>query len=169
MQSLYEDYRGRIWVFTGRGFAYFNDGRFVAVNGVPSEEVYSIAGDKAGNLWLSGNKGLSRLLEGRLVEHFPWSALGRQEEARVVVPDQGGVWLSFARDGGVSYFKDGQVRASYSAADGLGEGHVPGLRLDADGALWAATQDGGLSRIKDGRIATLTSRNGLPCDSISGR
>jgi PAS domain S-box-containing protein len=166
VQSLYEDYPGRIWVFTGRGLAYFNDGRFVAVNGVPSGEVYSIAGDKAGNLWLSGNKGLSRLLEGRFVEHFPWSALGRQEEARVVVPDQGGVWLSFARDGGVSYFKDGQVRASYSAADGLGEGHVPGLRLDADGALWAATKEGGLSRIKDGRIATLTSRNGLPCDSI---
>ena len=64
------------------------------------------------------------------------------------------------------YFKDGQVRASYTAADGLGKGHVPGLRLDRDGALWAATQEGGLSRIKDGRIATLTSKNGLPCDTI---
>ena len=36
----------------------------------------------------------------------------------------------------------------------------------ADGALWAATEGGGLSRIKDGRIATLTSKNGLPCDTI---
>ena len=70
------------------------------------------------------------------------------------------------RDGGVSYFKDGQVRASYTAADGLGKGHVAGLQLDRDGALWAATEEGGLSRIKDGRIATLTSRNGLPCDTI---
>jgi PAS domain S-box-containing protein len=32
--------------------------------------------------------------------------------------------------------------------------------------LWAATEEGGLSRIKDGRISTLTSRNGLPCDTI---
>ena len=31
--------------------------------------------------------------------------------------------------------------------------------------LWAATQ-AGVSRLKDGRIATLTSRNGLPCDTI---
>ncbi len=74
--------------------------------------------------------------------------------------------LDSGSSGGVSYFKDGQFRASYTAADGLGEGRVPDLQLDPDGALWAATQDGGLSRIKDGRIATLTSRNGLPCDAI---
>ena len=80
--------------------------------------------------------------------------------------EQGGVWLGFWRDGGVSYFKDRQLRASYTAANGLGKGDVPGLQLDRDGALWAATEEGGLSRIKDGRIATLTSRNGLPCDTI---
>jgi len=45
--SLFEDYRGRIWALRDRGLAYFKDGRFVAVNGVPSEEVYSITGDKA--------------------------------------------------------------------------------------------------------------------------
>ena len=165
-QSLYQDDRGRIWVSTKRGLAYFEDGRFVGVSGVPSEEVYFIAGDETGNLWLSGNKGLSHLVKGRLVEHFPWTALGRRQQAKVVVPDQGGVWLAFWQDGGVLYFKDGQVRASYTAADGLGKGHVPGLRLDADGALWAATEEGGLSRIKDGRISTLTNRNGLPCDTI---
>ena len=165
-QSLFQDDRGRIWVFTGHGLAYFKDGRFVAVNGVPSEEVYSITGDKAGNLWLSGNKGLTHLLQGRLVEHFPWSALGCREQGMVVLSEKGGVWLSFWGDGGVSYFKDGQIRASYTPADGLGKGHVPGLQLDQDGALWAATSEGGLSRIRDGRIATLTSRNGLPCDTI---
>ena len=168
LQSLFQDDQGRIWVFTGRGLAYFKDDRFIAVNGVPSTEVYSITGDKAGNLWLSGNHGLSHLRDGRLIEHFPWSALGRHQQAKVMVFDgeRGGVWLSFWNDGGVEYFKDGQVRASYTAADGLGKGHVPGLRLDHDGALWAATEDGGLSRIKDGHIATLTTRNGLPCNTI---
>ena len=165
-QSLFQDNRGRIWVFTGHGLAYLKDGRFVAVNGVPSGKVYSITGDKAGDLWLSGDRGLSHMLDGHLVEHFPWSALGRRERAKVVISDQGGVWISFLRDGGVSYFKDRQVRASYTAANGLGKGNVPGLQLDRDGALWAATEEGGLSRIKDGRIATLTTRNGLPCDSI---
>jgi PAS domain S-box-containing protein len=32
--------------------------------------------------------------------------------------------------------------------------------------VWAGTEEGGLSRIKDGRIATLTTKNGLPCDTI---
>jgi signal transduction histidine kinase len=77
---------------------------------------------------------------------------------------QGGLWLGL-REGGVAYFKDGQVRASYSSADGLGEGIVDGLQLDRDGTLWAATE-GGLSRVKDGHVATLTSKNGLPCDTV---
>jgi ligand-binding sensor domain-containing protein len=166
IQSLFQDDRGRIWVSTDHGLAYFADGKFVAVNGVPSQEVYSITGDKAGNLWLSGNKGLSHMRHGRLVENFPWSVMGRHQQAKVVVPDRGGVWLAFWIDGGVLYFKDGQVRASYTAADGLGKGHVPGLRLDRDGSLWAATEEGGLSRIKDGRIVTLTMKNGLPCAAI---
>lgn len=165
VQSLYCDHRGRIWVFTARGLAYFTDGRFVAVSGVPSTEVYSITGDEADNLWLSGNHGLTHLLKGRLVEHFPWSALGRHQQAKVAVSDKGGVWLSFWTDGGVMFFKDGQVRANYGVTDGLGRGHVSGLRIDGEGVVWAGTE-GGLSRIKDGRIITLTTKNGLPCDTI---
>jgi signal transduction histidine kinase/ligand-binding sensor domain-containing protein len=165
VQSLFYDHRGRIWAFTARGLAYSDGSRFVAVAGVPSNEVYSMAGDEADNLWLSGNRGLTHLLKGRLVEHFPWSALGRRQQAKVVVCEKGGVWLSFWIDGGVMYFKDGQVRAKYSVADGLGRGHVSGLRIDSEGVVWAGTE-GGLSRIKDGRIATLTMQNGLPCDTV---
>ncbi len=165
VQSLFCDYRGRIWAFTAHGLAYFGDGRFVTANGIPSTEVYSIVGDEADNLWLSGNRGLTHLLKGRLVEHFPWSALGRSQQAKVILCDHGGVWLSFWIDGGVMYFKDGQVRASYTVAEGLGKGHIPGLRIDRKGAVWAGTE-GGLSRIKDGRITTLTTNDGLPCDTI---
>jgi signal transduction histidine kinase/ligand-binding sensor domain-containing protein len=164
-QSLYEDSRRRIWVFTKGGLAYSDGSRFVAVPGVPSEEVFSITGDEAGNLWLSGNRGLTHLRSARVIEHFPWSTLRRAQQAKVVLADNGGVWLSFWNDGGVEYFKDGQLRASYGVADGLGKGHVPGIQLDQEGALWAATE-GGISRIKDGHVATLTSGNGLPCDRI---
>jgi signal transduction histidine kinase/ligand-binding sensor domain-containing protein len=169
VQSMYQDDAGRIWVFTGHGLAWFNNGRFVSVDGVPSTEVYSITGDNAGNLWLSGDKGLSHLREGRLIENLPWTALGDRKQAREIVFDQGrgGLWLGgLWQDGGVNYFKDGKVRFSYTNANGLTKGSVSGLRLDRDGAVWAATQPGGVSRIKDGRITTLTTRNGLPCDRI---
>jgi PAS domain S-box-containing protein len=165
-QSLWQDFNGRVWVSTNSGLAYFDGDRFVPVGGLPSKEVYSMSGDAAGNLWLSGNAGLSRFHDGKFVENTPWAALGRQQQAKVVVADDGGAWLSFWQDGGVLYFKDGKVRATYTPAQGLGEGHVSGLRRDRDGAIWAATEEGGLSRIKDGRVSTLTTANGLPCDAI---
>ena len=166
-QSLFQDGSGRIWVSTHKGLAYFDGRRFIRVNArLPSNEVYAISGDQAGNLWLSGNMGLSHMIGTNLVETFPWSVLGRKQQAKVLVADRGGVWASFWDDGGVEYFKNGRVEASYGASEGLGLGHVPGLRLDSEGALWASTQNGGLSRIKNGHVATLTTSNGLPCDNI---
>jgi signal transduction histidine kinase/ligand-binding sensor domain-containing protein len=166
-ESLFQDDRGRMWAFTRHGLAYFQDGRFFAVNGVPGGDVHYIMGDKAGNLWLSEGQSLLHVMDGRLVEQIRWPALGRRQGAGLVLCDRrGGLWLGFWDQGGVSYLKDGQLRASYTAANGLGEGQIGGLQLDEDGTLWAATQAGGLSRLKDGRIASLTSRNGLPCDTI---
>jgi signal transduction histidine kinase/ligand-binding sensor domain-containing protein len=165
--SLFQDDRGRIWISTTGSFAYFENGRFIPVSAVPGGQVHSMAGDGAGNLWISlQDHGLFHLLQGRVVEQIPWARLGRKDFAYALFPDpaQGGLWLGFYQ-GGVAYFRDGQVRASYAAADGLGEGWVTDLRSDQDGTLWAATE-GGLSRVKNGHVATLTSRNGLPCDAV---
>src|SRR5262249_37078370 len=67
--------------------------------------------------------------------------------------------------GGVARFADGRIQESYTVSSGLGTGAVRHLRLDQDGTIWAATE-GGLSRLKNGRVATLNSRNGLPCDIV---
>src|SRR5262249_49892809 len=97
---------------------------------------------------------------------FSWRELGHEEHISVLTADplQGGLWLGF-HNGGVAYFKDGQVRAAYGTADGLSGGRVDDFRLEPDGTLWASTA-GGLSRLKDGRVATLNGKNGLPCDAV---
>jgi signal transduction histidine kinase/ligand-binding sensor domain-containing protein len=164
-QSLFQDDDGRIWVSTARGLAYSKQGRFIRTNAVPAGDVHFIAGDKSGNLWLSESKRLVHIVDERVVEDLPWSELGDGADALLPDAKQGGVWLAFWNTGGVSLFRDHCIRARYTAADGLGEGHVPDLQLDGDGAIWAATQ-GGLSRLRDGRIATLTTKNGLPCNEI---
>jgi signal transduction histidine kinase/ligand-binding sensor domain-containing protein len=167
VQSLGQDGE-RIWVTTSRGVSYLENGRFTPVSGVPGGKgSNSITADGVGDLWISQDQGLFHLRRGRVVEQIPWATLGRKEAALSVVPDprQGGLWLGFFY-GGVAYFKDGQVRGSYAAADGLGAGSVGGLQLDRDGTLWVATE-GGLSRLKNGRVATLTSKNGLPCDAVN--
>jgi signal transduction histidine kinase/ligand-binding sensor domain-containing protein len=167
VESVFEDIRGRIWVSTGRGIAYFENGRFTRVSDVPSGHVHSIAGDGIGNLWLNQEQSLFHLRGGAVVERIPWARLQRSEAPRALLldPIQGGLWLGFSSS--LVYFKDGQIRMSYSRADGLGEGRVTGLQLDGDGTLWAATE-GGLSRVKNGHIATLNSKNGLPCDTVHG-
>src|SRR5262249_9892764 len=159
---------GRIWVATLGGMGYLENDRFNSVSGVPGGGgMLSVVQDKAGNLWVDNEKfGLFQLLPRGEVQQVPWTALGHQDHASVLAADpvQGGIWIGFFL-GGIACFADGQVRASFPAADGLGEGHVNQLRFDQDGTLWAAT-DGGLGRLKDGRIATLTTKNGLPCDTV---
>jgi signal transduction histidine kinase len=132
---------------------------------VPSGLTHAIARDNSGDVWISQNQGLVHMSEGNVAEQVPWSQLGHKRSAWSLIPDpeRKGVWLGF--DGGLGLFKDGQIRSSYTTADGLGGGRVTGLQLDADGTLWAATE-GGLSRLKNGQITTLTSRNGLPCDIV---
>jgi signal transduction histidine kinase/ligand-binding sensor domain-containing protein len=166
VESLYQDEGGRLWISTNGGVVYFENGRFSPV-AVPGRFVSSIVGDTAGNLWIGHeSKGLFRLLGSSVVQQIPWAKLGPGDYASVLLVDtpRGGIWLGF-RAGGVVHVKDGQVLASYTSADGLGEGHVGGLRLDQDGTLWAATL-GGLTRVNHGRVNTLTSKNGLPCDAV---
>jgi signal transduction histidine kinase len=168
VQSQYEDASGRHWVSTAKGLAYFADGRFVAVDGGPSREVYAITGDAEGNLWLSGDQGLAHLQHGRFVDNIPWAALGYpQRRAQVVVADSsGGLWLGFSHRSLVLHVKDGKVAATYDTDHGLGKSHIASLRIDAEDTLWAATGDAGLARIKDGRVDTLSMANGLPCNRI---
>ena len=91
--------------------------------------------------------------------------MGQNADPWSLIPDpgRGGLWLGFVDR--MAYLKDGDIKASYTKADGLGSGRVADLHIDNDGTVWAPT-DGGLSRLKDGRITTLTSGNGLPCDSV---
>jgi signal transduction histidine kinase/ligand-binding sensor domain-containing protein len=165
--SLFQDDRGRIWIGTPAGVGYLENDRFISVDGVAGGIINAITEDTGGNLWfVNQTPGLFRFSSGHEVQQIPWASLGHDDPASRLAADplQGGLWLGFS-SGGVAYFADGQVRASYTSADGLGAGRVNYLRVDRDGALWAATE-GGLSRLKNGRVATLTSKNGLPCDGV---
>lgn len=164
--SLFQDDGGRIWASTVSGFGYLENGRFIPVSSIPGGVATAIAQDTAGSLWVAiEHVALFQLLRGAVVSQISWSALGHKDHTSAMAADPShGLWLGFHL-GGLAYFADGQTHASYTAADGLGEGRVNHLRFDGDGALWAST-NGGLSRLKNGRVATLTGKNGLPCDTI---
>jgi len=164
--SLFQDNTGRVWVSTPYGFGYLDNDRFVSVSTVPGA-VTAMAQDTAGSVWIANEHvALFQLRGVSVVQQIPWSSFGRSDHVSSMIADpvQGGLWLGFFL-GGVAYYSEGQIRASYNVADGLTAGRVNDLRLDPDGTLWIATE-GGVSRLKNGRFATLNSRNGLPCDGV---
>jgi signal transduction histidine kinase/ligand-binding sensor domain-containing protein len=166
VDSLFEDHLGRIWITSQSRVAVLKSGRVVAVSSMPYGIVFSITEDRSGNVWMGHQEGLFRLREERVLERIPWSRFGRTEPATAIRYDalHDCLWLGF-RDGGVANFANGQVRAWYGRAEGLADGWVTWLYIDGTHTLWAATA-GGLGRIKDGRASMLTSRNGLPCDTV---
>ena len=164
--SLFEGDSGRIWVGSRAGPAWFNGRRFVPTREVEGTEVnFTGGGDQ---LWLSDPRGILHFLDTRPVEEFSWAGLGLESQPAILAVDRlrGGLWMGLRT--GLVYFKDGKVRDSYTEANGLGKGRVWDVQLDPDGTLWAATA-GGLGVIKQGRVATLTSKNGLPCDAVYWR
>jgi signal transduction histidine kinase/ligand-binding sensor domain-containing protein len=162
---LFQDSSGRIWISTDREFGYLENDHFISVTGLPGGPVHDIAEDSRGDLWIANqNQGLIHLAGNKVVEKIPWTSLGHNDYAVALTADLGALWLGFY-NGGVTYLSEGRVRATYTTSDGLGNGHVNSFRIDHDGTLWVATE-GGLSRFKNSHFDTLTSKNGLPCDSV---
>ena len=167
IQSLLRDSRGRIWISTFGGVGYLENDRFILKKEIPSRHVYSLAEDRPGNLWMADQDlGLVRLHPDGRVEQTPWASLGHKDFGgpMAVDPARGGLWIGFSQ-GGAVYYADGQVRESFTAANGLGEGRVNDLTFDTGGRLWASTEHG-LSHLINGHITTLTSKSGLPCDAV---
>lgn len=163
--SLFQDDKGRIWVSTPFDFGYLDNDRFVSVGQVQGP-ISAIAQDTAKNLWFANeHAGLFQVSGDRVVQQTPWSTLGRGSFVSIMAADpKGGLWLGFFL-GGLAYYSEGQIRQSYSTAEGLPAGRVADLQFEPDGALWISTE-GGLSRLKNGRLATLTTENGLPCATV---
>jgi signal transduction histidine kinase/ligand-binding sensor domain-containing protein len=166
VRGLFQDSQGRIWITMPGGFGYMNNEKFVLTKAVPGETRGSIAQGAAGDLWFSFDKALFHLMDDSTVEQISWERLGIKDADGLIAVDplQGGLWIGFPQ-GGVAYLRHNQIERSYTTADGLGEGRITHLRVDRGGALWASAE-GGLSRIKDGHIATLSAKNGLPCNAV---
>jgi signal transduction histidine kinase/ligand-binding sensor domain-containing protein len=164
--NLFEDSAGRILVSTLGGIAAFDGGRFVPLS-VSTRVVYNIVEPRPGELWINDQeRGLIHLIGDQVVDTTSWAALGRDDHANALIADpaRNGLWLGFYK-GGVAFVQNRVVRSAFAVGEGLGAGRVSDLRLDQDGAVWAATA-GGLSRITGDRIATMTTAHGLPCASV---
>ena len=167
--TLFEDERGRIWVSSFSGLAAFEKGEFAAAPSVHAGIKNAIVGDNHGGLWLSlwntaNDYGLVHLVDGKIIEQSSWRKLGGGPGTGLVPDPDGGVWTGLL-SGGMAYYRAGQIRNLPLSDDRAAPRRVLDVSRDRDGSIWAATENG-LSRIKDGRVETMTTANGLPCNTV---
>lgn len=120
------------------------------LDGLPGSQVWAIAQDQTGYIWIGTNEGLVRFdgvrfVSGRQLglERLPNASVRTLSIAR-----DGSVWVGFGT-GGIGHLKDGRLQ-TFTTDDGLPPGVVAGIADDARGTIWSATANG-LYRLQDGR------------------
>ncbi|MGO9515611.1 MAG: two-component regulator propeller domain-containing protein, partial [Candidatus Korobacteraceae bacterium] len=164
--SLLEDSAGNLWVGVDHDLYLFKDGHFRQVSG-PNHEplgfVSAMTEDVDGNVWaecFGATPKLVRIRDFQVREEFP---APQTPFGHSMAPDpRGGIWIATTKKGDLGHFRDGTMQL-YPL--NLSSPLVTHLGAAADGSVYAATVDG-LVGLRQGKVQRLTTKNGLPCDSV---
>ena len=155
--TMSQDHRGRLWIGVDNSLAVLDRGQFIPIHkpdGSSLGIVLGIAEDAAGNEWAMMSEKLFRIEDLKVRQQI---SLPEKCFSIVGDPEQG-VWLGCA-NGSVAHYYGGhsdtfpRVSATY----------IRQLLPETTGGLWAVS-DVALIWWNGKTSATLTTRNGLPCD-----
>jgi len=164
--SLLEDRSGNLWVGVDHDLYVFKDGHFLRVLGKNHESVGFIAGlteDIDGNIWAEAagqSRNLVRINDLQVRQEFP---APQTPAGHTITSDpNGGIWIVSTKNGDLVHFREGAVQTyPLNASDPW----IVHLNAAADGSVLVATMDG-LAGLRQGKVQRMTTKNGLPCDSI---
>ncbi len=128
--------------------------------GLPGSQVWAIAQDQDGYIWLGTSTGLTRFDGVRFDDPVGTGALPATTVRALCVSRDGSLWIGFGGTGGISRLRNGVV-TNYDARQGIPRGLIVALVEDHDGTMWAAS-DAGVSRFSNGKWQLLDETSGLP-------
>lgn len=133
----------QVWIGTSSGLLLLEGEALGPPAGLPPAAegmaISGIARDSAGELWITGNRGLLRGPQDRLRLETPEDGLASLVNHSVLRDSEGAIWVG--SDGGLSRFKVGSFDA-YTRREGLLADFVRTLDEDSAGRLWLGTREG---------------------------
>lgn len=164
---LLEDRAGKLWVGVDDGLYLFENGRFrrlLQPSNRPLGMVVALTEDIDGNIWAecaSKPRKLVRIRDFRVQEEFPESKLPPGHS--LASDPNGGIWIATLK-GDVGLFRNGALEMKFQLNPG-GDPFNRKIMSRADGSILAASENG-LVEWRQEKVQRMTTRNGLPCNSV---
>ena len=160
VNAFYEDREGALWIGTdGGGLDRLRDGKVATLGtreGLPHNDIWTVLEDRQGTLWLGTAGGGLVSVRGDRIRSLKSGATTKPmaEDAK------GRLWVGAWGEGLQRLEKDRLVPQLRSPAN------ITVLQADRSGGLWIGSERGGLAVLRDGQVRSLTSKEGLPHDTI---
>lgn len=156
----------QLYVGGNSAVVQLKDGQFVTVIGpdvLSSDFPSHIAADKAGNLWITGARGVvERLADGTLKRYRRNEGLSDAFGMNTIAEDNGGtLWVG--TDWGLARLEGSRFHSLPETRDGMA---ARAIFEDREGNLWVGT-DNGLTRYRDDLFTVLGQAEGLPDSGLS--
>lgn len=166
VESLYEDPDGSLWIGTNGGLNRYKEGKFTVYttqDGLSSDRILSITGDREGNVWIATNGGgLVHFSNEKFTTYTTKDGLAADRLSCVYADRKGNVWIGAGQ--GLNLLKGGKI-SYYSTEEGL-TSKVGAIYEDREGKLWVGTNGGGLNLFRGGKFTAYRTADGLSSDAV---
>jgi ligand-binding sensor domain-containing protein len=152
----------------GNGIDRFNGTNWTNLktdDGLPGNEINSLAEDKNGNLWfaINGYSGAGYLTK---YDGINWTtySFAPDDIASMEIDNYGNVWCGTYGDGLYKY--NGSIWNHFTMGNGLSNDLVTSLTIDSTGNIWCGATNGGLSKYDGLNWTIYSTSDGLIYNDI---
>jgi len=135
-------------------------------DGLPQDNVVSIAQTPDGYLWLGTEEGLARFdgIRFKVFDKSNTPELKSSFISALLVDQMGNLWIGTG-GGGVLRMNNGNF-VIFTTQDGLSNDSVLALGEDREHGIWIGTEGGGVNRFKEGKFTVFNTKTGLADDAV---